>query len=61
MQLKITKINSNHQVASEISATFNSYEDYFNFLEVNGIFIDAEDAIFEYSQGSVEYRLPLEV
>lgn len=47
--------------ASEVSATFNNVDDYFQFLEKMGVYIKFKDAVEEFSQGNVIYRLPLEV
>lgn len=61
MTITVTRINNMGEKASEVSATFNNVDDYFQFLEKMGIYIKFKDAIEEFSQGNVVYRLPLEV
>ncbi len=61
MQLIIIKKNFQGEICSEVSANFNDFTEYVSFLELNGIYIEPEDAIFEFSRDLVTYNLPLEV
>lgn len=61
MNVTVTRINDKGEKASEESATFNNVDDYFEFLEKMGVYIKFKDAVEEFFQGNVVYRLPLEV
>ena len=61
MQVTVVRKNSKGEVSSEVSASFNSFVDYLEFLDKMGIHIPEKDALEEYHSGKVQYNLPLEV
>lgn len=61
MQLIINKKNKKGETCTTITKSFNNFDDYYSFLELNGIFISIMDASMEFSQETVQYNLPLEL
>ena len=61
MQVTVVRKNNKGEVASEVSASFNNFYDYVDFLNKMGIDIPEKDALDEYNSGKVQYNLPLEV